>query len=125
MNSYYLDEISKKPVKIGSKAYIKSFKNKIIDNYECKQIMTNISYDSYLKIKNNLPLIDASQFYCHRNNTVIIKNKNIKIGDFSKHLETVLPSIIDQILDVMNSEKTDISNIREKMKNIIHNCILH
>ena len=106
-------------------AYIKSLKNKIIDNYDCKQIMTNISYDSYLKIKENLPLIDASQFYCHRNNTVIIKNKNIKIGDFSKHLETVLPSIIDQILDVMNSEKTDISNIREKMKNIIHNCILH
>ena len=125
MNSYYLDKISKKPVRIGSRAYIKSLKNKIIDNYECKQIMTNISYDSYLKIKNNLPLIDASQFYCHRNNTVIIKNKNIKIGDFSKHLETVLPSIIDQILDVMNSEKTDISNIREKMKNIIHNCILH
>ena len=125
MNSYYLDEISKKPVKIGSKAYIKSLKNKIIDNYECKQIMTNISYDSYLKIKNNLPIIDTNQFYCHRNNTVIIKNKNIKISDFSKHLEMFLPNIIDQILDVMNSEKTDISNIREKMKNIIHNCILH
>ena len=116
MNSYYLDEISKKPVKIGSKAYIKSLKNKIIDNYECKQIMTNISYDSYLKIKNNLPLIDASQFYCHQNDMVIIKNKSIKISDFTKHLEHVLPNIIDQVIECM--QDTDISNIRESIKNL-------
>ena len=123
MDNYYLDQNTKKPVKIGSKAYIKSLKNKIIDNYECKQIMTNISYESYLKIKDNLPLIDTNQFYCHQNDTVIIKNKSIKISDFTKHLEHVLPNIIDQVLDVMKD--TDISNIRESIKNIFHNSLLH
>ncbi len=65
MNNYYLDQVTKKPVKIGSKAYIKSLKTKISDNYETKTIMNNISYESYLKIKDNLPKIDNNQFYCY------------------------------------------------------------
>jgi hypothetical protein len=52
MNNYYLDQVTNKPVKIGSKAYIKSLKTKISDNYETKTIMNNISYESYLKIKD-------------------------------------------------------------------------
>lgn len=56
MNNYYLDQVTNKPVKIGSKAYIKSLKTKISDNYETKTIMNNISYESYLKIKDNLPI---------------------------------------------------------------------
>ena len=123
MDNYYLDQNTKKPVKIGSKAYIKSLKTKLKSNYETKIIMANIGYESYLKIKNNLPLIHANQFYCHQNDTVIIKNKSIKISDFTKHLEHVLPNIIDQVLDVMKD--TDISTIRESIKNIFHNSLLH
>ena len=114
--NYYLDQHTKKPVKIGSKAYIKSLKTKISDNYETKIIMTNINYESYLKIKNNLPIIDTNQFYCHQNDMVIIKNKSITISDFTKHLEHVLPNIIDQVIECM--QDTDISNIRESIKNL-------
>ena len=124
MNNYYSDKNTNKPVKIGSRSYIKSLKTKISDNYECKQIMSNISYESYLKIKDNLPKID-NQFYCHQSNNVIIKNKSIKISDFTKHLENVLPSIIDQILETMNDNDSDISNIRNSNKNIFHNSLLH
>jgi hypothetical protein len=123
MDNYYLDQNTKKPVKIGSKAYIKSLKTKLCDNYETKIIMTNINYESYLKIKNNLPIIDTNQFYCHQNDMVIIKNKSIKISDFTKHLEHVLPNIIDQVIECM--QDTDISNIRESIKNIFHNSLLH
>ncbi len=31
MNNYYLDQNTKNPIRIGSRAYIKSLKNKIID----------------------------------------------------------------------------------------------
>jgi hypothetical protein len=53
--------------------------------------MNNICYESYLKIKDNLPKIDNHQFYCHQNEAVIIIiiNKSIKFSDFSKHLESV------------------------------------
>ena len=123
MNNYYLDQITKKPVKIGSKAYIKSLKTKISDNYETKTIMHDISYESYLKIKDNLPKIDNHQFYCHQNDMVIIKNKSIKISDFTKHLESVLPSIIDQIVESI--QDSDMSNIRDSIKNIFHNSLIH
>jgi hypothetical protein len=123
MNNYYLDQVTNKPVKIGSKAYIKSLKTKISDNYETKTIMNNISYESYLKIKENLPKIDNNQFYCYQIEAVIIKNKSIKISDFSKHLESVLPSIIDQIVESI--QDSDISNIRESIKNIFHNSLIH
>ena len=125
MNNYYLDQNTKKTVKIGSKAYIKSLKTKLKSNYETKTIMTNLSYESYLKIKDNLPILDKNHFYCHQNENVIIKNKSIKISDFTKHLEQVLPNIIDEILDVMKSDKSDISNIWESIKNIFHNSLLH
>jgi hypothetical protein len=85
--------------------------------------MNNISYESYLKIKENLPKIDNNQFYCYQNGAVLIKNKSIKISDFSKHLESVLPSIIDQIVESI--QDSDISNIRESIKNIFHNSLIH
>jgi hypothetical protein len=37
-------------------------------------------------IKSKLPKINDNQFYCHQNNSVIIKNKFIKMTDFTNYL---------------------------------------
>ena len=85
--------------------------------------MTNIEYDTYLKIKNTLPKLQSNQFYCHSQGDVLIKNRSVKLSDFSDHVNNKLPNIIDQIIECMND--SDISDIKNKIKNIFHNSLLH
>ena len=124
MNNYFIDQITNKPVKIGNKAYIKLLKDKIHEIHENKEIMTNISYESYLKIKSNLPKLDDNQFYCFVNDSVLVKNKSIKIDDFSKYISNLLPDIIDKIIEQMHND-SDITNIKSKIANIFHNALIH
>ena len=124
MNNYFIDHITNKPVKIGNKAYIKLLKDKIHEIHENKEIMTNISYESYLKIKSNLPKLDDNQFYCFVNDSVLVKNKSIKIDDFSKYISNLLPDIIDKIIEQMHND-SDITNIKSKIANIFHNALIH
>ena len=124
MNNYFIDQITQKPVKIGSKSYIKLLKDKIHEIHENKEIMNNISYESYLKIKDNLPKLNDNQFYCHVNDCVLIKNKSIKIDDFSKYISDQLPEIIDKIIEQMHAD-SDITNIKSRITNIFHNALIH
>ena len=124
MNNYFIDHITNKPVKIGNKAYIKLLKDKIHEIHENKEIMTNISYESYLKIKSNLPKLDDNQFYCFVNDCVLVKNKSIKIDDFSKYISNLLPDIIDKIIEQMHAD-SDITNIKSRITNIFHNALIH
>ena len=63
MNNYFIDQITQKPIRIGNKAYIKLLKDKIREIHENKEIMNNISYEAYLKIKDNLPKLPKNQFF--------------------------------------------------------------
>ena len=124
MNNYFIDQITQKPVKIGSKAYVKLLKDKIHEIHENKEIMSNIKYDAYLKIKDNLPKLNDNQFYCHVNDCVLIKNKSIKIDDFSKYISDQLHEIIDKIIEQMHAD-SDITNIKSRITNIFHNALIH
>ena len=62
MNNYFIDELTQKPLKIGSKYYIKCLKAKIQDNIDKKEIMQNIDYNTYLSLKKSLPVLSSSQF---------------------------------------------------------------
>ena len=75
MNNYFIDELTQKPLKIGSKYYIKCLKAKIQDNVDKKEIMHNIDYETYLSLKKSLPILSKSQFYCFDslNNQILIK----------------------------------------------------
>ena len=53
MNNYFIDEITQKPLKIGSKYYIKCLKAKIQDNVDKKEIMQNIDYDTFYRSRNH------------------------------------------------------------------------
>ncbi len=124
MNNYFIDQITNKPVKIGNKKYIKLLKDKIHEIHENKEIMTNISYESYLKIKDNLPKLNENLFYCHVNDSVLVKNKSIKIDDFSKYISNLIPDIIDKIIEQMHND-SDITNIKSRITNIFHNALIH
>jgi hypothetical protein len=127
MNNYFIDELTQKPLKIGSKYYIKCLKAKIQDNADKKEIMQNIDliYDTYLSLKKSLPILSSSQFYCFDslNNQILIKNRSVKIDDITNHLINVLPDIIEKIISVSND--SNISNIRTKIINIVHNSLIH
>ena len=125
MNNYFIDELTQKPLKIGSKYYIKCLKAKIQDNIDKKEIMQNIDYDTYLSLKKSLPVLSSSQFYCFDslNNQILIKNKSVKIEDITTHLINTLPDIIEKIISVSND--SNISNIRSKIINIVHNSLIH
>ena len=123
MNNYYFDKVIMKPIKIGSKLYIEMLKNKISNHVEKKEVMQNIEYDTYRKIKNTLPKLKDNQFYCHHDGNVLIKNRSIKLSDFSNHVNNKLPNIIDQIIETMND--SDITDIKNKIQNIFHNSLLH
>ena len=125
MDNYFIDKISNKPVKIGSKSYIKLLKAKLNDNNESKEILTNISYETYLDLKDNLTVLADNQFYCYRDNAVLVKNKSIKLIDFTKYLENMLPIVIDEIIELMNNKEIDISNVRTNITNIFHNSLIH
>ena len=124
MNNYFIDQITQKPVKIGSKAYVKLLKDKIHEIHENKEIMSNIKYDAYLKIKDNLPKLPKNQFYCFVNNSILVKNKSIKLDDFSKYISDQLPEIIDKIIEQMHAD-SDITNIKSRITNIFHNALIH
>jgi len=124
MNNYFIDQITQKPIRIGNKAYIKSLKDKIREVHENKEIMNNISYESYLKIKDNLPKLPKNQFYCFANNSILVKNNSIKIDDFSKYVSDKLPEIIDKIIEQMHID-SDITNIKSRIKEIFHNTLIH
>ncbi len=125
MNNYFIDELTQKPLKIGSKYYIKCLKAKIQDNVDKKEIMQNIDYDTYLSLKKSLPVLSSSQFYCFDslNNQILIKNKSVKIEDITTHLINTLPDIIEKIISVSND--SNISDIRSKIINIVHNSLIH
>ena len=125
MNNYFIDELTQKPLKIGSKYYIKCLKAKIQDNVDKKEIMQNIDYDTYLSLKKSLPTLSKSQFYCFDslNNQILIKNKSVKIEDITTHLINTLPDIIEKIISVSND--SNISDIRSKIINIVHNSLIH
>ena len=125
MNNYFIDELTQKPLKIGSKYYIKCLKAKIQDNVDKKEIMQNIDYDTYLSLKKSLPVLSSSQFYCFDslNNQMLIKNKSVKIEDITTHLINTLPDIIEKIISVSND--SNISDIRSKIINIVHNSLIH
>ena len=125
MNNYFIDELTQKPLKIGSKYYIKCLKAKIQDNVDKKEIMQNIDYDTYLSLKKSLPILSSSQFYCFDslNNQILIKNKSVKIEDITTHLINTLPDIIEKIISVSND--SNISDIRSKIINIVHNSLIH
>ena len=125
MNNYFIDELTQKPLKIGSKYYIKCLKAKIQDNIDKKEIMQNIDYDTYLSLKKSLPVLSSSQFYCFDslNNQILIKNKSVKIEDITTHLINTLPDIIEKIISVSND--SNISDIRSKIINIVHNSLIH
>ena len=125
MNNYFIDELTQKPLKIGSKYYIKCLKAKIQDNVDKKEIMQNIDYDTYLSLKKSLPILSSSQFYCFDslNNQILIKNKSVKIEDITTHLINTLPDIIEKIISVSND--SNISDIRSKIINIVHNFLIH
>ena len=125
MNNYFIDELTQKPLKIGSKYYIKCLKSKIQDNIDKKEIMQNIDYDTYLSLKKSLPVLSSSQFYCFDslNNQILIKNKSVKIEDITTHLINTLPDIIEKIISVSND--SNISDIRSKIINIVHNSLIH
>ena len=98
MDNYYLDKVTNTPIKICSVFYIKALKRKINGDI----VLSNIEYSDYLKIEKTLPALVPSQFYCYTNKSVVIKNKSIKLNDFTKHLVDVLPIIIDQIVENIN-----------------------
>ena len=125
MNNYFIDELTQKPLKIGSKYYIKCLKAKIQDNVDKKEIMQNIDYDTYLSLKKSLPVLSKSQFYCFDslNNQILIKNRSVKIEDITTHLINTLPDIIEKIISVSND--SNISDIRSKIINIVHNSLIH
>lgn len=125
MNNYFIDELTQKPLKIGSKYYIKCLKAKIQDNVDKKEIMRNIDYDTYLSLKKSLPVLSSSQFYCFDslNNQILIKNKSVKIEDITTHLIHTLPDIIEKIISISND--SNISDIRNKIINIVHNSLIH
>jgi len=125
MNNYFIDELTQKPLKIGSKYYIKCLKAKIQDNDDKKEIMRNIDYDTYLSLKKSLPKLSKTQFYCYDslNNQILIKNKSVKLEDITNHLINTLPDIIEKIISVSND--SNISNIRNKIINIVHNSLIH
>ena len=125
MNNYFIDELTQKPLKIGSKYYIKCLKAKIQDNIDKKEIMQNIDYDTYLSLKKSLPKLAKTQFYCFDslNNQILIKNKSVKLEDITTHLINTLPEIIEQIISVSND--SNISDIRSKIINIVHNSLIH
>ncbi len=125
MNNYFIDELTQKPLKIGSKYYIKCLKSKIQDNVDKKEIMQNIDYDTYLSLKKSLPVLSKSQFYCFDslNNQILIKNRSVKIEDITTHLINTLPDIIEKIISVSND--SNISDIRSKIINIVHNSLIH
>ena len=125
MNNYFIDELTQKPLKIGSKYYIKCLKAKFQDNVDKKEIMQNIDYDTYLSLKKSLPVLSSSQFYCFDslNNQILIKNKSVKIEDITTHLINTLPDIIEKIISVSND--SNISDIRSKIINIVHNSLIH
>ena len=77
MDNYYLDKVTNSPIKICSAFYIKALKRKIIGDIDKKEVLVDIEYDDYLKIKKTLPILVSSQFYCYSNKSVIIKNKSI------------------------------------------------
>lgn len=67
---------------------IKALKSKLCENYEKKTVMSNISYESYLKIKNFLLKNDNNQFYCYQNDMVGYykkQNYKFKLSDFTQH----------------------------------------
>jgi len=124
MDNYYLDKVTNTPIKICSVFYIKALKRKINgDIDDKKEVLSNIEYDDYLKIKRTLPALVSSQFYCYTNKSVVIKNKSIKLNDFTKHLVDVLPSIIDQIVENIND--SNITDIKSKIVNIFYNSLIH
>ena len=125
MNNYFIDEQIQKPLKIGSKYYIKCLKAKIQDNVDKKEIMQNIDYDTYLSLKKSLPVLPSSQFYCYDslNQQILIKNKSVKLEDITTHLINTLPDIIEKIISVSND--SNISDIRSKIINIVHNSLIH
>ena len=125
MNNYFIDELTQKPLKIGSKYYIKCLKSKIQDNDDKKEIMRNIDYDTYLSLKKSLPKLSKTQFYCFDslNNQILIKNKSVKLEDITTHLINTLPDIIEKIISVSND--SNISDIRSKIINIVHNSLIH
>jgi hypothetical protein len=125
MNNYFIDELTQKPLKIGSKYYIKCLKAKIQDNDDKKEIMRNIDYDTYLSLKKSLPKLSKTQFYCYDslNNQILIKNKSVKLEDITNHLINTLPDIIEKIISVSND--SNISNILNKIINIVHNSLIH
>ena len=125
MNNYFIDELTQKPLKIGSKYYITCLKAKIQDNVDKKEIMQNIDYDTYLSLKKSLPILSSSQFYCYDslNQQILIKNKSVKLEDITTHLINTLPDIIEKIISVSND--SNISDIRSKIINIVHNSLIH
>ena len=123
MDNYYLDKVTNTPIKICSVFYIKALKRKINGDIDKKEVLSNIEYSDYLKIKKTLPALVQSQFYCYTNKSVVIKNKSIKLNDFTKHLVDVLPSIIDQIVENIND--SSITDIKSKIVNIFYNSLIH
>lgn len=123
MDNYYLDNVTNTPIKICSVFYIKALKRKINGDIDKKEVLSNIEYSDYLKIKKTLPVLVPSQFYCYTNNSVVIKNKSIKLNDFTKHLVDVLPNIIDQIVENIND--SSITDIKSKIVNIFYNSLIH
>ena len=123
MDNYYLDKVTNTPIKICSVFYIKALKRKINGDIDKKEVLSNIEYSDYLKIKKTLPALVPSQFYCYTNKSVVIKNKSIKLNDFTKHLVDVLPSIIDQIVENIND--SSITDIKSKIVNIFYNSLIH
>ncbi len=125
MNNYFIDELTQKPLKIGSKYYIKCLKSKIQDNDDKTEIMRNIDYDTYLSLKKSLPKLSKTQFYCYDSlhNQILIKNKSVKLEDITTHLINTLPDIIEKIISVSND--SNISDIRSKIINIVHNSLIH
>ena len=76
MDNYYLDKVTNTPIKICSVFYIKALKRKINgDIDDKKEVLSNIEYDDYLKIKRTLPALVSSQFYCYTTKSVVIQKQ--------------------------------------------------
>ena len=125
MDEYIINKNTMRPTKIGSRMHKKAIITKLRKDTKNSIVLTNIeSVNDSKKIKKSLPKLNDNQFYYYEktNNNIITKNKSLKVNELLKHITSILPEIIDKIIDNINDDD-DREVTKSKMIKIFYDSL--
>ena len=125
MDEYIINKNTMRPTKIGSRTHKHAIITKLRKNTKNSVVLTNIdNLNDSKKIKKSLPKLNDEQFYYYEKtkNNIITKNKSLKVNELLKHITSILPEIIDKIIDNINDDD-DREATKSKMIKIFYDSL--